>query len=85
MSLKAFRIALAFLASISLFSTAFAGRFSEFAHRKGYGPNLKRRVLEQPRDSDYNYQNYRFLSKDTERKSSLDVWQIREYSHADYE
>lgn len=69
MSLKVLRIAVALLASISLFGTVFATRFSEFAHRKGYGPNVKRRVLEQPRNSGNKNQKYRFLSKNTQRES----------------
>ncbi|TVY19385.1 DNA repair and recombination protein RAD54B [Lachnellula arida] len=68
MSSKILRIALACFASCSLFSTVFAARFSEFAHRKGYGPNLKSRVPQQPsqpRDSD-NGQSFRFLSNATQ-------------------
>lgn len=49
------------------FDAVLAGRFSEFAHRKGFGPNLRRRDLPE-RDTDSQKSKYRFLTDSTKRE-----------------
>jgi carboxypeptidase D len=60
-----FRVALTSLTATLLVDTVFAGRFSEFAHRKGFGPNLKPRTSTGPNSTDSGT-NFRFLSNSTQ-------------------
>jgi len=66
-----FRVAVAFLALISLLSIVSATRFSDFAHRKGYGPNVpikKRQTAQSNGNSGHGHENFRFLNPSTERE-----------------
>jgi hypothetical protein len=62
-------VSVALVASTLLLDVASASRFRDIAHRKGFAPNLKPRVYEQPKEKiEERAAPHRFLTSSTKSK-----------------